>query len=181
MRTILIALTIATAFFAAACGSDSDDVATIEEPAASVETAATANAADAAPDEEAAVMAFTQCMREQGIEYKDPVVDSRGNVQRPQLVEGVEVTRAQLAEPYAACAKHLEGLTFGRERPDLVEVVDQGVMLATCLRAKGFEMDDPTIETYSKWRGDFRTKFDFSEPKAKAALDACTAQGREGQ
>ena len=173
MKTVLFALAAATALLALACGSDSDDVAMLDEPAATVEVNTTSDAADAVPDDEAAVMAFTECMRKQGIEYKDPVMDSKGNVQRPQLVEGVQVTRAQLAEPYTACSKHLEGLTFGRERPDLTELVDNGVELAICLRDKGLDIDDPTIETFKQWRLDLRTTLDWSDSKVKEAYETC--------
>ena len=78
-----------------ACGSNSADN---KHPSdvASLNTDTTQQVeptAEAVPDGEAKVMAFTQCMREQGIELLDPEVDSEGNVQRPQLAEGVEVTR----------------------------------------------------------------------------------------
>ena len=82
MKIILFVLAAAT-LFAVACGSDSDDVATLEEAVGTVEVDATVDAANAPVDDEAAVMAFTQCMRDRDIEYKDPVVDSKGNVQRP--------------------------------------------------------------------------------------------------
>ena len=69
-------------------------------------------------DDEHKVMAFVQCMRDQGIEYEDPIIDSEGNVQSPKLVEGFTVTREELAGPYAECAHHLEGLSFGRDRQE---------------------------------------------------------------
>ena len=34
-------------------------------------------------------MAFFRCIREEGIKYKDPVVDADSNVPRPDVVEGV--------------------------------------------------------------------------------------------
>jgi hypothetical protein len=116
-------------------------------------------------------------MRDEGIEFKDPVVDSDGNVQRPELVEGVTYTRAELAEPYEACAHHLEGLTFGREREDMTERVDQFVALATCLREKGYDVDDPTAETIDQWGVDFRAEFDWDDPDAKAAYEECSSAG----
>ncbi len=111
-------------------------------------------------------------MRDQGIEYKDPVVDSDGNVQRPQLVEGVTVTCEELAAPYAACAHHLEGLTLGRERSDVSEQVDSLVALAICLREKGYDVDDPTAETLEQWGMDFRVEFPWDDPAAQIAYEA---------
>ena len=162
-----------------ACGSDSSDVPSLNtegtqrvEPATdSVDT----DAADTALDDEAKMMAFTQCMRDQGIELMDPEVDSEGNVQRPELAEGVEVTREELGAAYEACAEHIEGLTLGRERQDVSERVDELVALATCLREKGYDVDDPTAETLDQWGADFRVEFDWDDPEAKAAYEECSA------
>jgi hypothetical protein len=40
-------------------------------------------------DDEARVMAFVQCMREEGIKFKDPVMDADSNVPSLDVVEGV--------------------------------------------------------------------------------------------
>jgi hypothetical protein len=151
-----------------ACGSASDDVPSLgETPTAVVE--------EETLGDEAKVMAFVQCMRDEGIEFQDPLVDSDGNVQAPELVEGFTVTREELAEPYAACSHHLEGLSFGRERGDVSERVDQLVALATCLRDKGYDVDDPTAETLDQWGADFRVEFDWDDPEAKEAYDECSS------
>jgi hypothetical protein len=105
----------------------------------------------------------------------DPVVDSDGNVQRPALVEGVTVTRKELKEPHAACYHHIESLTFGRERTDVTEQVDKAVTIASCLRDKGFEVDDPTVETFQQWATDFRKEFNWDDPAAKEAYEECSS------
>jgi hypothetical protein len=82
--------------FLGACGSDSNDVPSLgATPTPGVEKPL---------DDEAKVMAFAQCMRDQGIEFKDPVVDAEGNMQAPEPVEGVILTRKGLAAPYEASA-----------------------------------------------------------------------------
>ena len=150
-----------------ACGSESGEVPSLgATPTAVVE--------DVVLDDEAKVMAFTQCMRDQGIEFKDPVVDSDGNVQPPELVKGATVTRKELTEPYAACYHHIEGLTFGRERANVTDQVDKFVALATCLRDKGYDVDDPTAETFEQWATDFRVEFDWDDPAAKEAYEECS-------
>jgi len=159
----------------AACGSDSDDVPSLETTEDTQVMEPTLDAADSALDDEAKVMAFTQCMRDQGIEYSDPVVDSDGNVQEPKLAEGVAVTREELGVAYVACSDHLEGLTFGRDRGDVTERVDQLVALTTCLRDKGFDVDDPTAETLGQWGVDFRVEFDWDDPEAMAAYEECSS------
>jgi hypothetical protein len=170
MRNALatLALLAALGLLLTACGSSVDDVP-------SLGATRTAVVEEQTLDDEAKVMAFTQCMRDQGIEYEDPVVDSEGNVQRPQLVEGVTLTRQELREPYAACAHHLEGLSFGRERQDVTELVDQMVELAACLREKGYDVDDPTVETLGQWRKDLRVEFPWDDPAAKEAYEECNS------
>jgi hypothetical protein len=66
-------------------------------------------------------------------------------------------------------------MTLGRERPEVSEQVDQGVALATCLREKGYDVDDPTTETLSQWQVDFRVEFDWDDPKAQAAYKECSS------
>jgi hypothetical protein len=170
----LILLT-AMSLLLAACGSDSSDVPSLKATDDTQVVEPTTAAADDLPDDEAKVMAFVQCMRDQGIEFKDPVVDSEGNVQRPEFVEGFTATREELAAPYAACAHHLEGLTLGRQRADVSEQVDQFVALATCLRDKGYDVDDPTAETLDQWGADFRVEFDWDDPEAMAAYEECSS------
>jgi hypothetical protein len=161
------------------CGSASDGVPSLRttedrQVVGPATDTVDADAADASLDDEAAMMAFVQCMRDEGIEFKDPVVDSEGNVQRSEFVEGFTVTREELAEPYAACSHHLEGLTLGRERGDVSERVDQLVELAACLRDKGYDVDDPTAETLDQWGGDFRVEFDWDDPAAMEAYGECS-------
>ncbi|MCG7853731.1 MAG: hypothetical protein MIO92_14525, partial [Methanosarcinaceae archaeon] len=71
-----------------ACKTDKNDVATlITEDTQRVE----ASTSDTSVlDNEAMMMAFTECLRENGVEVVDPVVDADGNVQKPELVEGME-------------------------------------------------------------------------------------------
>jgi len=126
-------------------------------------------------DDEAKMMAFVQCMRGEGIELVDAGVDSEGNVQRPKLAEGVQVSREKFGAAMEVCGRHLEGLTLGRERQDVSERVDELVALATCLRDKGYDVDDPTAETLDQWGADFRVEFDWDDPKAKAAYEECSS------
>ena len=84
--TLLLALLATIIMGLVACGPAPDDVP-------SLGATSTAVIEEEPLDDEGKVMAFVQCMRDQGIEYKDPVVDSEGNVQRPEFVEGFTVTR----------------------------------------------------------------------------------------
>ena len=173
MKTIVTLVGAATIMLSIACGSDTAGVASLER----VESTPVVRPTEDSPREivegEAEVMAFTQCMRDQGIEVKDPVVDADGNLQRPEPIEGAQLTIEDLRPAFEACQQHLEGMTFGRERPDVSEIVDQLIELTSCLRDKGYEVDDPTAEELGQWRGNFRTQFDFDDPDAVEAYEAC--------
>ena len=86
------------------------------------------------------------------------------------------MTREELAGPYAECAHHLEGLSLGREHRDLSTQVDHFVELASCLREKGYDVDDPTAETLDTWLIDFRVEFDWDDPTARQAYEECSQQ-----
>jgi hypothetical protein len=155
-----------------ACRSDSNDVPSLD---AGRRATPTAVAEEEPLDDEAKMMAFTECMRGQGVELLDAEVDSEGNVQRPTFAEGAQVSREEFAAAREVCGVHLEGLTLGRERQDVSKRVDQLVALATCLRAKGYDVDDPTVETLDQWGADFRVEFDWDDPKAMAAYKECSS------
>lgn len=159
----------------AACGAAAgEDVPSLdtghEPPAAGAESAAEPL------DNETMVMNFVQCMRDEGIEFKDPVVDADGNVQQPELVEGVSISREELAEPYAACSIHIEGLTFGREEANVSAQVEALLPVMACLRDKGYNVDDPTVETFAQWGADFRATFAWDNPTAQADFEECSVE-----
>ena len=173
-NSVKLILVVAIGLLLTACGSTAEDVPSLgATPTAIIEQETL--------DDEAAVMAFVECMRNEGIQFKDPVVDSDGNVQQPEFVEGFTITRDELAAPYAACFHHIEGLTFGRERGDLGARVDQMVELAGCLRERGYDIDDPTAETIEQWGIDFRLGFNWDDPDAMTAYEAFsnTDEGNE--
>lgn len=166
--TILIMIA-AIGLLLAACVPNANDVP-------SLEATPTAVLEEEILDDESKVMAFVQCMRAEGIEFKDPVVDSDGNVQQPEFVEGVTYTREELAAPFEVCGKLIEGLTRGRERRDMSERLDQFVALAACLRDKDYDVDDPTAETFEQWATDFRMGFDWDDPDAMEAYEDCSSE-----
>jgi len=174
LKTIIILLLAITAMLAVGCGSDSADVASLKQIEDKTEANNTVDTTDTYSDEEEAMMAFVQCMREQGIEYEDPVVDSDGNVQKPVLVEGFTVGKKEIAAAWEVCGEFLEGISFGKEREDVSETVDQLIALAECLNSKGFEVDEPTTETLDDWYIEFKEQFDWDNPAAQAAYEECS-------
>ena len=90
----LVLLMLAIALIAGACGDSggsSDDVASVadlenstqQDPVAAGSdlSADDEPATEAEIDQEQALLDFTQCMRDQGIDIDDPTVDADGNLQ----------------------------------------------------------------------------------------------------
>ena len=174
MTTRLIALLAVMAFVVTACGSASADVATLQDDVASLGGEAS-RAGDAAEvDEEAALLAFAQCLREEGLDVEDPVVDEEGNIQPPRPVQGGQaIDREAFQAAREACEEFLDGVTLGFGDVDQTELEDQLLEFSTCLRDQGLEVDDPNL---SGGPGAGRGLFgdlDPDDPVVQAALEAC--------
>jgi hypothetical protein len=161
-----LALMAAIGLVLTACRSNSNDVP-------SLSATPTSGAADEVLDVEARMMEFTECLRNEGMEIIDPVVDSDGNVQKPELVEGSVISKEEWNAAFEVCGEIIENITFGKEEVDRSEQVDQYVELAACMREAGFDIEDPTAETLDIWMGDLKTTFDWDNPDAQAAFDTC--------
>ena len=180
--TIFIALVTISTLILSACGADSadnkhpSDVASLSTTQDTQADAPDADAADPLLDNEAMMMAFTDCMREQGVDVMDPVVDADGNVQKPELGEGVEWDEETMEDAWETCAHHLEGFTFEDKRDDVSELVDEYMVLAACLREKGHDLEDPTAETLNVWMGDFKEAINWDDPAAVADYEECSGE-----
>ena len=71
---------ITAALVATACGGAEDDVAVGVASLSDQATSSTALADGEMSSDEQALLAFTRCMREQGVDLPDPTVDADGNV-----------------------------------------------------------------------------------------------------
>lgn len=164
------------------CVSGSEGVPPLKTPqATAADTSPGADTAEPALEDEAKTMAFTQCMRDEGIALVDSGVDAEGNVERPALAEGAQVTEEELEAAMKVCGKHLEGMSRGRRQEDVSARVDELVELATCLREKGYDVEDPTVETLEIWQKDFRTEFDWDESEAVAHYKECSQNIETGE
>jgi hypothetical protein len=166
-------LVVAIGLALSSCGSDSNDVA-------SLGATPTTELEEAVLDDEAKVMAFVECMREQGVELLDPEVDADGNVQVPAVAEGFQTSKAEWIAADEVCGELLEGVTFAQKEAYKTEELDWYVELATCLREQGFDLDDPTAETLEAWLTDLKTVFDWEDPQAVEAYELCSGQSIGG-
>ena len=177
--TVYIVLLVMSALILTACRPDSNGVATLKTAENTQNEVPVADTTDPILDNEAMMIAFTECMREQGIEVMDPVVDTDGNVDKPELVEGAQWDKDD-ESAWNACADHLEGFIWEKERVDMSEQVDQYIALAVCLREKNYDLVDPTAETLNVWMADFKGAIDWDDPDAVADYEECSGESLGG-
>ncbi len=161
-----------------ACGGGSEESA---DGVASLGATTTAPDGEAPgqPDAEEALLEFSQCLREQGFEVGDPVVDADGNVGLAPDFDGTTDFQG-LAEASNACAFHLEGVTLGFEQLDLVQLQDDLVRFAQCMRDNGYDMEDPDLSELIDLRqdpdaqpGELPFGIDLNDPDFQSALEVC--------
>jgi hypothetical protein len=182
---ILLMLALVLGACSGAAQADDNGVASLTE--SSTTTATTA------ADPEAAAMAFTQCMRDNGVDMEDPTVDADGNVipgrptNLPDPGEGQQNAQGgpggefgeELRSAFEACGDLLVGTTFGFNNIDQTELQDQLLEFAQCLRDQGLEVADPDLSALGGPGGGGAGGgglfgLDFQEPEVQAAMDACS-------
>ncbi len=175
-RKIIIPLVLAFGLLAAACSSDESDagVASLESDS---QTEQVVDAVADAASQEEAVMAFTVCLRDEGLDVDDPVVDDQGNLRPPRLREIESVDRETADAAFESCNEYLEDVTFGLESEDRTEREDELLAFASCARENGYDMPDPDFSTErapgSGGGGPFGG-LDREDPAFQTALAACS-------
>ena len=183
MTRRFLLLVAALALIATACGGSGNDessgVASLEGGSNSInDSAAGSEATGEDVDPEEAMLALTQCLRDQGIDIADPTVDADGNPQlsRPNFGEGGP--DEGFREAVQACEGLIEGVTLGGQRPDLTEIQDELLEFASCMRDNGYDMEDPDLSAFGQpgqggqGRGIFGA-IDPDDPAFESALESC--------
>jgi hypothetical protein len=131
------------------------------------------------PSVEAALLAFSRCMRAQGItDMPDPTVDSEGNVriERPPGGHGSGAHDAFEAARNT-CDKFLRGVTQGFSHADSAQIQDRLLKLAQCMRRRGADVPDPDFSQGGHDPGArFRDAINRSDPAVQQARRACQQQ-----
>ena len=122
-----------------------------------------------------AMLAYAQCMRENGVDMADPEPGQRGI--RLRAPKGVTPEQMETAEQ--ACRKHLDDI----EAPELSEeqqkeFQEAALAHARCMREHGIDIPDPTFgedgrATIRIRRGDGASGPDPESPEFKEAQEAC--------
>lgn len=149
MRTVPV---VVLALFIAACGGGSNaGVASLDATA----TTSTTTAEGAATSTEEALLAFTECLREHGLEVDDPDFDGTGGF-------GIAIpfgdgsgtgpdddTQAALE----ACQPLMEGIQDQFNDFDPSQLEDQLYAFAECMRDEGVDWPDPDLTAFAPGGG----------------------------
>jgi hypothetical protein len=155
-NSYLISLVLALALVAGACSDSGDSTQIASLETGSAETSEDERDVDEIAESEAAMLAFTQCLRDQGIDVDDPTMDADGNMQLPPINIEVPDIVADLDEApdmsefegmIASCEEHLEGVVSTFSSADTTEIEDMLLAYAGCMRANGVDMPDPDFSS----------------------------------
>lgn len=173
MKKLLIPAVLAFGLLAAACssaGTDATGVVSLGDSEGQTEVAAVEEV-----DQEQALLEFTQCMRDNGLDMADPTVDAEGNLSLRDAMRSIDVPdRSVIREARVACEEHLEGVALGFEEADRSEFEDIFVEYASCMRENGYE-DMPDAVNFGPGQGGEPGErgFDFEDPDFQAANEMC--------
>ena len=145
--------------------------------------------------DEERLLAFAECMRENGVDFPDPVVEADGTVTfgfRPGGGGGGLGRLREIGQdsdlPAArdACSGMLEGLAFGPGQGgfDLIELQDTLLAFAQCMRDNGVDMGDPDLSGFGPGANDDQPSgpfgpsvaIDIDDPDFAAAFAVCQQQ-----
>ena len=130
-------------------------VKSVEASAPEVDTSiqSTSDTTKSEPEltDEEIVTRFTSCMRDQGFDIPDPVLNADGTIDltalRQSMVQasGFQPGNAKTREAFEACIPLISGATFAQppSQEDQIELQDNILAFAQCLRDNGISVPDP--------------------------------------
>jgi len=195
-RNLLILL-LALALGAAACGSDGEgtveaaplivvdgsDATDAEPPDADAsvdEPDADATGTPAEQTDEELALAFTQCMRGEGVDLADPTVNADGSIElfQPGANSNIDPNDPDVTDAFEVCGDLIAGASFlPGAGLDQSELEDTLLGFTQCLRDLGFDVDDPDLSGGFAGgpAGIFGDNFDPTDPANADAVQECQA------
>ncbi len=174
----LIPIILALSLVLVACGGSdaADGVASLDDGQRGTEQGETG---DTGADDEEALLAFSACMRDNGVdEFPDPVLNADGSVDFGQDSQPFREVDPDVAEAAVnACIDELDGTAFSPTGGDfdLTEIQDALVEFAACMRDEGIDFDDPDLTSFFR-NGEVANPFeqlDITDPEVAAAVEVC--------
>lgn len=180
-RQVFVVVVLATmAAFLTACGAKDDDGGGV----ASLNGSSSSNDSDGADgddgdggdepeqDGEEAALAFSQCMRENGVpDFPDPEVDGDGGIMLNRE-GGSNVDREAERKAMEACRDKMPGRGGSFSEEDRAEMQENMLEYAACMREQGIDMPDPTFDGEGGG-GPFQMDIDPDDPAFQKAHEAC--------
>ncbi len=139
------------------------------------------NAVNEESNDEALVMEFADCLRNEGMQVTDPTIDSEGNIQMPELVENATATKDEWIAAYEVCGEIIENITFAKKEVDRSAQLEQYLEVAACMNEAGFDVGEPTTETLDTWMIDLKENFDWDDPDTEEIFDTCFGGSSDGE
>jgi len=166
MRRLIIVI-FAVAIITAACSSTDDtgvaSLTTIVQESSAPTTAPV--------DDEQALVAFSQCMRDQGLDFPDPIVDTDG-YPHFEFADPESIDRDAMLAAGENCRDLIEGVVLGLPDFDTAEFNDTFLEYAACMRDHGFDEMPDNLDMAAIMKGG-QLPFDPTDPDFIAADDQC--------
>ncbi|MGF1646944.1 MAG: hypothetical protein ACFCVF_08500 [Kineosporiaceae bacterium] len=169
----------------AACGDDSDDpdVASLEGGGGTAATSASATG-----DAEEEILAYTECLRDQGLDVPDPEVDADGNLVLggggggPGGGAGGELPdQEEFEAAQEVCGELPAGVGGALEELQSPEFQDALLAFTQCLRDRGYDVEDiQPGQGPAAGGGNPLGDLDLEDPEVAADLDECQAEAFAG-
>jgi len=176
---ILAAATVAGLLLAACGGSDSAEVANLGTNTTTDEEGDTT---EAPSDPEEAILAYTQCMRENGIDLPDPDFSGEPGQGGGGFFGqgGIDPEDPDFQEAQEKCGSNLESIRGNFNPENQEEFQDAALELAQCMRDRGFDVPDPDFSQEPGQGGGpggggglGDSGLDPDDPEVQAALEEC--------
>ena len=173
-RVLVLPLLVAFALVVAACsgGTTNTDVASLDTDTVDIQT----QSDDGSIPGEASVLAFTACLRDEGLNVDDPAVDAEGNLvpPTPHAIAAKTLDMAAVHSAFEICQGFLEGVAFGLSMEDLPGREDELLAFAVCMRDNGYDMPDPDFSGDGhSGAGPFGDAIDTDDPAFQTAAESC--------
>ncbi|MEN8042008.1 MAG: hypothetical protein ABFR95_10950 [Actinomycetota bacterium] len=185
MKRLIILLAM-LALVATACSSSEDTGVASLDNSGDADVVSTEQPEDPSSTDEEAVLEFSQCMRDEGLEgFEDPAINADGSIEfrMRDLMQDAAADREQVRAAFDSCQVYLEGLAFGPGSEDRTEIEDQLLEFAACMRDNGYDMPDPDLsftpgegggeEDGEGGGGRFGGALDPEDPAFQQAMEAC--------
>jgi len=126
---------------------------------------------EAGQDRTDAALAFSECMRDNGVDMPDPQAD--GSMMLDEN-SGIDPNSDEFKAAQEECGSIMEDAMPEPDPEQMAEVKDQLLEFAECMRGEGIDFPDPQVDGGRVMMGPGPgSEGDVDEPAMRAAQEAC--------